>query len=91
MLFNLNIMIDDLDKEISYLKTQGYKIFGTDVINGKKPKYEESKHALIIGSEASGVRDSIKNMVNMNGSSSYDSVNSVFNKSHVVIFFGAKN
>ena len=38
MIFNTNIIKDNLISFIPYLKTLGYKIYGTDVINGKNIK-----------------------------------------------------
>ena len=66
MLFNVNIIISDLNNEIDKLKNMGYIIFGTDVVNGKSPYYEEKKHALIIGSEAHGMNENIKNKCDEN-------------------------
>ena len=60
MLFNINIVIDDLEQIILKLKNRGYKIYGSDVTGGIFPFKEEDKHALIIGSEASGMKDSLK-------------------------------
>lgn len=62
MLFNLNIIINDLKDEIRTLKEKGYKIYGTDVVGGKRPNYEKEKHALIIGSEANGMSNEIKSI-----------------------------
>jgi TrmH family RNA methyltransferase len=55
MIFKVNLIIADLTDEIVKLKKDNYKIFGTDVNGGSNPCYEPSKHALIIGSEATGM------------------------------------
>lgn len=61
MIFNINIIIEDLNIIIEKLKQENYKIYATDVAEGKKPTPCESKHAIIIGSEATGVKEKIKN------------------------------
>lgn len=66
MLFNINIIIDDLEKYIYILKDKDYKIYSTDVVTGISPKKEENKHVLIIGSEANGVKESIKLLSDQN-------------------------
>jgi TrmH family RNA methyltransferase len=62
MLFNVNIIIDDLAKIINDLKDKNYKIYGTDVKGGTFPSLEENKHALIIGSEARGMSEDLKEL-----------------------------
>ena len=60
MIFNQNIVIDDLDKVLTSLKD--YTIYTTDVNGGedlKDIKFSKN-NAIIIGSEASGVKESIK-------------------------------
>ena len=66
MLFNINIIINELEEEIDKLKNMGYKIYGTNVNNGKNPYFEECKHALIIGSEAHGMNKNIINKCDEN-------------------------
>lgn len=66
MLFNVNIIIDDLEIIIPELKKMGYKIFGTDVSGGKLNHNESNKHALIIGSEAHGMNKNIKELCDEN-------------------------
>ena len=66
MLFNINIIIGDLNEYINKIKTKDYLIYGTDVNNGQKPLKESHKHALIIGSEASGMHDDIKKLCDKN-------------------------
>ena len=60
MIFNQNIVIDDLDKILTSLKD--YTIYTTDVNGGedlKDIKFSKN-NAIIIGSEASGVKENIK-------------------------------
>ncbi len=66
MLFNINIRINNLNDEINNLKELGYKIYGTNVNNGKLPQKENNKHALIIGSEASGMNKELDNLIDEN-------------------------
>lgn len=66
MLFNINIIIDDIEKYIYILKNNDYKIYSTDVVTGESPQKENNKHAIIIGSEASGVKDSVKALADQN-------------------------
>ena len=60
MIFNQNIVIDDLDKVLTSLKD--YTIYTTDVNGGEDLKNINfsKNNAIIIGSEASGVKESIK-------------------------------
>lgn len=66
MLFNINIIYGSLEDKISALKSLGYKIYGTNVNGGKKPSKCANKHALIIGSEASGMSDKTRVLVDEN-------------------------
>lgn len=62
MLFSLNIVVvSDICDFIVDLKSNGYKIFSTNVNNGKSLKSIEkcSKFAIIMGNEGNGVRDSV--------------------------------
>ena len=64
MIFNINILRRNLKEFIPTLKNLGYRIVGTDVINGediKKFKDKESL-ALVIGNEGQGIREEIKTM-----------------------------
>lgn len=56
MIFNVNIIIDDLNNALKLLKEKNYKIYATSVKNGSVPKKEKAKHALIIGSESLGIK-----------------------------------
>lgn len=72
MLFNINIIVRELNDFINNL--DDYVIYGTDVIMGNDIKNEDipSKVALVIGNEGRGISDSIKNLcdkfiyINMN-------------------------
>lgn len=66
MLFNINVVIGDLFSLILKLKEDNYKIYGTDVVNGKNPSYDNNKHVLIIGSEARGMSNSIRELCDEN-------------------------
>ena len=74
MLFHINIKIGNLKEEIDNLKRQNYKIYSTDVNNGKSLKSLEKidKFAIIMGNEGNGVSDEINKLsdeyiyINMN-------------------------
>ena len=59
MLFNVNIIISDLKTALKTLEKSGYLIFGTDVKTGREPEPLAKKHALLIGSEAAGIKPEI--------------------------------
>ena len=61
MIFNINIIIDDIETVIKKLKEQDYKIYGTKVNGGKSLKSVErcEKFAIIMGNEGNGVKTSI--------------------------------
>ena len=64
MLFDINIIRADLKEEIDKLKKNGYKIYGTDVLNGtnlKEIKFSE-KTAIIIGNEGKGMKEELKSI-----------------------------
>lgn len=60
MLFNINIIVREIDKFIPLL--DGYTIYGTDVINGNNIRNEDidSKVGLVIGNEGRGISDKVK-------------------------------
>ncbi|MDD2409796.1 MAG: RNA methyltransferase [Bacilli bacterium] len=66
MLFNINIITNDLIPYINKLKKKdNYLIYGTDVKGGILPKSEPKiKHALIIGSEATGIDENLLKLCN---------------------------
>ena len=67
MLFNINIITNDLIPYINKLKKDNYFIYGTDVKEGVLPESEsKNKHALIIGSEANGINQDILKLCDHN-------------------------
>ena len=74
MNFHINIIRDDLKKYINNLKNNNYKIFTTDVNNGKELKSIKTsdKYVIIMGNEGNGVSKEISDMsdekiyINMN-------------------------
>lgn len=64
MLFNINIIVRDLEEFISEL--DGYTVYGTDVVNGNNIKDEDvaSKVGLVIGNEGRGISDGVKKLCN---------------------------
>lgn len=66
MLFKINIVIGDLEDYISKLKSTGYTIYGTDVVNGNPLVKDKNKHAIVIGSEGAGISDKIKALCDKN-------------------------
>ena len=64
MIFSINIIERDLDLFIPELKSNGYKLYGTKVDNGKNIKEVEKnvKTCIIMGNEGKGVRKSILDM-----------------------------
>ena len=68
MIFNMNIITRDLIPFISFLKDNNYKIYSTNVVNGKEVKSleKDSKYAIIMGSEGRGVKKEIEDMSDAN-------------------------
>lgn len=64
MIFKINIVRKSLLVVIPNLKKQGYKIYTTNVKNGKSLKNVEkvSKFAIIMGNEGLGVKESISSL-----------------------------
>ena len=63
MIFKLNIIKKDINTLID-LKNNGYKLYGTDVINGIDIKTIETnkKNVIIIGNEGQGIKEEIRNI-----------------------------
>lgn len=61
MLFNINIIEEELIDFIPRLKSMGYKIYSTNVEDGKNIKDIEdyNKYAIIVGNEGNGVKKEI--------------------------------
>lgn len=55
MIFNINIIIGDLEDKLKELRDNNYIIYGTNVNGGKTLAKENNKHAIIIGNEARGM------------------------------------
>ncbi len=64
MIFKINIVRQSLLEVIPNLKKQGYRIYTTNVKNGKSLKNVEkvSKFAIIMGNEGLGVKESISSL-----------------------------
>lgn len=63
MIFNINIIKNDLHEMIPLLKKKGYKIVGTDVKRGKSVKdFRTSKCAFVIGNEGKGLALDLKEL-----------------------------
>ncbi len=62
MIFDLNIIRKDLASIIKELKSQGYRIYGTDVVKGNNLKKISFslKTAIIIGNEGLGMKEQLK-------------------------------
>lgn len=61
LLFNINIIVGNLDIIIPNLKQKGYQIYGTKVTGGKSVKSiaKKSLFAIIMGNEGNGMSDCI--------------------------------
>ena len=64
MLFNVNILVRDLEDFITSL--DGYTIYGTDVVNGENIRDVSIplKMGLVIGNEGRGVSDKVRSLCN---------------------------
>lgn len=63
MIFNINIIKDDLKKMIPLLKEKGYYVIGTDVKRGHNIKeFKNHKCAFVIGNEGAGMSLDIREM-----------------------------
>ena len=64
MLFNINIIVRELDEFINDL--DGYVVYGTDVVDGDNIRDIEvsKKLALVIGNEGRGISDNIRKLCN---------------------------
>lgn len=68
MIFNMNIITRDLVPFIKELKENNYKVYSTNVVNGKEVKSLEkgNKYAIIMGSEGSGVKEELEDLSDAN-------------------------
>lgn len=64
LVFHLNIVVEDLEKSLPFLKSKGYSIIGTKVTNGKDIKSVEKKYpfAIIMGNEGKGVSKEVESL-----------------------------
>lgn len=64
MIYNINIIIDDIENKIFELKEKNIKVIGTSLSKSKSlediEKYD--KYAIIFGNEGNGVRNNILNL-----------------------------
>lgn len=61
MIFNVNFIKLDLINSYDYLKSEGFLVLGTNVVNGTSiNNYKGKKIALIIGNEGAGMNKNIK-------------------------------
>ena len=67
MLFNINIVTKDLIPFIKSIKNE-YKVYGTNVVNGKELKSVEKKekYAIIMGNEGKGLKKEIEDLCDEN-------------------------
>ena len=68
MIFNMNIVREDICKTINMLKENGYKIYGTNVVNGIdiKDVKKDEKYAIIMGNEGNGISKEVSSLVDKN-------------------------
>ena len=68
MIFNMNIITRDLVPFVQELKDNNYKIYSTNVVNGKEIKSleKDTKYVIIMGSEGSGVKEELQRMSDAN-------------------------
>ena len=68
MIFNINIIRDDLKNTIKFLKDNDYIIYGTNVNNGidVKDVKKDKKYAIILGNEGNGISEEVKALVDKN-------------------------
>lgn len=66
-IFKINIIRDDLKEIIKKIKEKNINVYGTDVINGTDVRnINDSKYAVIIGSEGNGITKEIKELCDKN-------------------------
>ena len=68
MIFHLNIIVTNLIKIIKELKDEGYKVAGTNVVNGTLVSEFEKKErfAIIMGNEGNGVSSEVSKLIDEN-------------------------
>lgn len=87
MLFNINILVKDLFKEIPKLKELDYKIMVTNLNGGNDVKTIEKndKFAIIVGNEGQGVK---KDIISISNESIYINMNSKCESLNVAVATG---
>lgn len=68
MIFNINIITRDLYQFINELKRNNYKLYSTNVVNGKELSNIEktNKYAIIMGNEGNGVKKELQSLSDEN-------------------------
>ena len=68
MIFNMNIIRDDICDVINMLKENNYVIYGTNVVNGIdiKDVKKDEKYAIIMGNEGNGISKEVSSLVDKN-------------------------
>lgn len=68
MIFNINIITRDLYQFINELKENNYKLYSTNVVNGKELSNIEktNKYAIIMGNEGNGVKKELQSLSDEN-------------------------
>ena len=61
MIFNINIIISDLDTAIKEIKSNGIEVVGTSLNtdNGLKNMPKMDKYAIVFGNEGNGISNNI--------------------------------
>lgn len=64
LMFHINIIEENIEAVLLELKSEGYKVFCTDVLDGVRLRDADftTKNVIVMGSEGSGVSDKIKNL-----------------------------
>lgn len=67
-IFNLNIVVDNLEKYIEEIKKRNIPLYGTNVNNGIDVRKIENKetYAIIMGNEGNGLNEKYRNMCDKN-------------------------
>lgn len=68
MMFDFNCISKDLNLFIPYLKNNGYKVYGTNVVNGINIKdiTYSNKIAIVLGNEGNGISSDISSLIDEN-------------------------
>ena len=68
MFCHINIITMDLVEAIDIIKSNGIKVYGTNVVNGEDVSsiIDKSSYALVMGNEGNGVRENIQKLCDKN-------------------------